>query len=480
MKIRISGLAALSFVSFLSFAPLPCHAEDGAPSVAHGRLPDGRAFRTDSNGHKLVDYIAELEVNVEALNRRVLGLEDEVAEKERQLDRLRAGKPEEGGLVERDLTGGTSSRRPLAEKARAPLPVCGPELDKAQAEVRVLRERLAKMADEQKLPVSARSQQSTLADRELAALRSENQAKERQIDRMQKENAALEASGGKLRSELRACSASQGDPDKTAAELRQVRTRYDSARREIALLKAEHAKGESKAGQKLSQRVAELEAIVAGKDVELAKLRDGQAARIQEGAVAYETALQKARSEVADCESRHGKVAAERSRESDDTIARLRTETRELNMKLMAVQIGLEERENENRRLVSEYEARLEDRGQEARAAIRAGAFAEESGRVDLDRERLSLRTALSRLNNLVIVRDKLFDQYRHRRGASQLEIRPSRLQSEDGQSLGLIASRLRASSSPNELALLKEGVDEIRAKVEDDILLVKRMTPRG
>lgn len=45
-----------------------------------GRLPDGRAFRTDSQGVQIVDYIAELELSIEALNRRVQGLEDELQE----------------------------------------------------------------------------------------------------------------------------------------------------------------------------------------------------------------------------------------------------------------------------------------------------------------------------------------------------------------------------------------------------------------
>jgi hypothetical protein len=56
-----------------------------------GRLPDGRAFRTDGGGNQIVDYIAELELTVEQLNRRVHGLEDEVLEKRELLTRLNKG-----------------------------------------------------------------------------------------------------------------------------------------------------------------------------------------------------------------------------------------------------------------------------------------------------------------------------------------------------------------------------------------------------
>lgn len=41
-----------------------------------GRLPDGRAFRTDADGNQVIDYIAELETTVDALTQQVIALED--------------------------------------------------------------------------------------------------------------------------------------------------------------------------------------------------------------------------------------------------------------------------------------------------------------------------------------------------------------------------------------------------------------------
>lgn len=71
---------------------------------ARGRLPDGRAYRTDKQGNQLVDYIAELELNNEALNRQVGGMQEELQDKEQTIERLQRGRKQAEGLVERDLT----------------------------------------------------------------------------------------------------------------------------------------------------------------------------------------------------------------------------------------------------------------------------------------------------------------------------------------------------------------------------------------
>ncbi|GEM_PF-5560052 len=48
-------------------------------SEERGRLPDGRAFRTDADGNQVIDYIAELETTVDALTEQVIALEDKGA-----------------------------------------------------------------------------------------------------------------------------------------------------------------------------------------------------------------------------------------------------------------------------------------------------------------------------------------------------------------------------------------------------------------
>jgi len=82
-----------------------------------GRLADGRAFRTDVEGTQIIDYIAELELSVEALQRRVYGLENEIDEKDRTLSRLRdrASSGVDEGVRERDIlarSSGSSQKQP--------------------------------------------------------------------------------------------------------------------------------------------------------------------------------------------------------------------------------------------------------------------------------------------------------------------------------------------------------------------------------
>jgi len=68
-----------------------------------GRLADGRAFRTDDQGNQLVDYIAELEVNIQQLERQVQSLEGDVKDKQAQIERLSQARPAAPALEEKNL-----------------------------------------------------------------------------------------------------------------------------------------------------------------------------------------------------------------------------------------------------------------------------------------------------------------------------------------------------------------------------------------
>lgn len=109
MKKRFVPSAAflVLLVSVLSAAQLA--AEDST----RGRLPDGRAFRTDAEGNTLVDYIAELELSVEALQRRVYDLDSQLKSRDLQISRLRQGQPATPSLVERDLVSASSELQPI-------------------------------------------------------------------------------------------------------------------------------------------------------------------------------------------------------------------------------------------------------------------------------------------------------------------------------------------------------------------------------
>ncbi len=72
-----SRLVAIATISTFIFFNQLASAQSESSS---GRMADGRAFRTDSQGVVMVDYIAELELETDSLRRQVQGLESELEE----------------------------------------------------------------------------------------------------------------------------------------------------------------------------------------------------------------------------------------------------------------------------------------------------------------------------------------------------------------------------------------------------------------
>lgn len=69
-----------------------------AQESARGRLADGRAFRTDSQGIQLVDQVAELQVTVDTLKRQLEASENEVALKNSLITEMQASSQQAGNL----------------------------------------------------------------------------------------------------------------------------------------------------------------------------------------------------------------------------------------------------------------------------------------------------------------------------------------------------------------------------------------------
>ena len=123
------GITRVSLSVALLLFPTVLSAED-----ARGRLPDGRAFRTDAQGLQLIDYTAELELNIETLNRRVQSLEDELAERDRRLSSKSSAASHE--LQERTLGAAAApvvQRCPPAPQLTCPVLDCSGEVAEAQA-----------------------------------------------------------------------------------------------------------------------------------------------------------------------------------------------------------------------------------------------------------------------------------------------------------------------------------------------------------
>ncbi|MCB0323599.1 MAG: hypothetical protein KDD69_08495 [Bdellovibrionales bacterium] len=89
------SLAGLFGLAVLLAGPLASEAvadPSGGSQPRYGRLADGRAYRIDAQGLRLVDQMAELEVTVEELRREMRKLEGELVERDGIISRLKEGK----------------------------------------------------------------------------------------------------------------------------------------------------------------------------------------------------------------------------------------------------------------------------------------------------------------------------------------------------------------------------------------------------
>jgi len=230
-----------------------------AEESPRGRLADGRAYRTDENGTQLVDYIAELEVNAEAMNRRIVGLEDELTEKQRIIERLNRGETGaaamRGELRERHLTGEPSID--ATREAQGALERTKAENLRLENELRELRA----------LNVQRGSDESA-GRAEIERLRTALDTERRLRDQDQATYAAVS----------RECAAIRTAPkptcDAAVALAVQQTTREGSARESALHDQLAAARSEEATLRSRSQaRTAELEATVAELNIELGKVR---------------------------------------------------------------------------------------------------------------------------------------------------------------------------------------------------------------
>ena len=93
-----------------------------------GRLADGRAYRTDSQGNQLVDYIAELEVTVATQERQIQGLSDELERANSIIKHSSFQKGTSQQLGERDLLQPESAGSVTPTNVEQPVVDCADEV----------------------------------------------------------------------------------------------------------------------------------------------------------------------------------------------------------------------------------------------------------------------------------------------------------------------------------------------------------------
>ncbi|MCO6429308.1 MAG: hypothetical protein J5J00_00480 [Deltaproteobacteria bacterium] len=155
-----------------------------AEDDARGRLPDGRAYRTDEDGVQLVDYVAELELTIESLQRQVQGLESEARERQAVMASLQKS-GQAPRLSEKDIPSksaeGSSSAAALAAKQECERRVtaCEGRLDDQKTDYDV------KLASMQKTLGEAQS--------EISSLKSILEKKQQEIEALQVKLEAAES-----------------------------------------------------------------------------------------------------------------------------------------------------------------------------------------------------------------------------------------------------------------------------------------------
>lgn len=376
-----------------------------------GRLPDGRAFRTDSAGTQLVDYIAELEVTNDALQRRVYGLEDEIVAKNQEISKLAGSKASSQaaqGVRERDLTssntkGGSEGdcstvRRELAR------------VSATLSEERLLAEQ---SIEEYQIRLTRLENENTLTKESQRVLECEQN--------LSQVHAALQRERGSA--ELERANWEQ-ERVRTAAEMQTLRKSTDEIARER---------------EQLTQQLAELSS-----------------------ARARAAALEKSTPQIPVTVVRTARRGEEPG--AGLTSAQRQAYNRTLTMQ-DATKSGLD--------AVQSHSA-LRNPGVTSPHLIAARQRAVESLRGDFLSE-------INRINGLVRKRDASYKSFQADRPttatAQAVKFQPAKAISSRGNNLAQLGNYAKSAESVSELNNLRRELSEIKAKIQDDIGLIDRMS---
>lgn len=456
-----SLLVSALFVSSICIAQEP----------SRGRLNDGRAYRTDDQGNQLVDYIAELEINIESLNRRIIGLEDELTEKNVQLERASHASPQPAAVKERDLGGSASqgarsefvvadnkSTCPACPKVECPVKECPvkecaqlvcPEVECPEKECPVQecpqqvcpltvcpktecprvecprvecpdKECPEVVCPEVKCPELDCSPVEAAADEKIEQLKDDFDAKSAL--------AKKEVEG--LKSELASL---QRDVDKRAAGSAELRQKLDEAASRIMALQANLREAQE------ARQMAERE-------------RDEQKQLALEARTQAETAQLAAKKAVAD-------YAALQATKAQMQLALEQSQAQAAK----AAAALASKNENTTRQPVA-----VTQRSEEVSGSLMAAR----SRVVDSLRGRLD--DTMSQLKSSISMRDDLYHKFSQKKHA--IAFKPSELVSTRGVTLKDISKRINEATTVYELSALSKELNDIKLKVEDDIGLMKRI----
>lgn len=403
--------------SFLLILFALAYMHDAQADDSRGRLPDGRAFRTDNEGNQLVDYIAELELSVDNLKRQVSGLEYDLQQKQAVIDSNGSGcsLPK---LKETDLIKAPPSAQPAPVKAiSCPACNCTGEIAEARTEAmneaRTRTEEAVRQAKaEAALQASNGSSELIKVRQELAQTRSDLERKQSQLIQLQSQLSR----GSEAQKQLASVQSSISD-----AESRRIdaETRRTSAEQELASSKEE------------------LDAVSDKYEVLISEKED------------LEEKLEDLRAENAALRQSHEKAEAQLA-QAQEQAQQPRTQY------VRNDQIPAPERP-------------------EMRAAFNMPLQKPTNARdVALDSLRGKIATNLNQIQGLIANRDRLYASYI--KGPRPVDFTPASARSSSGMTVQQIRARSDEAQSVRELSLLTRDVNEIRSKIEFDIGMMERM----
>lgn len=403
--------SAFFVASFLLLSSGSLRAED--TDAARGRLPDGRAFRTDAQGNQLVDYIAELELSVEQLNRRVHGLEFEVEERQKQIERMSKRGAGDDSIAERDLLNSRAASAVNSREASFSVPAeAFPEANSESQQAACVQQVAATQQLLEKarfdLEVSRRVQEKSRAEYE------DN------VDRLRAQYSNLKCPRADCSTEVSKVSA---EADKARQELNQTKLSYDAE-------------------------------------------RQAQQKRIND----YEASLTQLRNDLVTRDARlrdlELKLAAATVKQAPSQTLLSASVERSMEKPVLApVEVVKAPEQHEAAR--ASTPPMFRGSGPDQRASLSTAKSRA------VDSLRGSMTGDIRRLRDLIQTRDSLFQGFNQTGKA--YTFKPSPLISSRGYTLSWVTERVRGATSVYELAALAKDLREIRSKVQEDIDLIKR-----
>lgn len=388
------------------------------PAARTGRLKDGRAYRIDDRGYKLIDQLAEYEVSVNELERQVHSLEDELADKNELLASINAkgnSKPNGQAQVAAGLP--PAKVQPEGYSKVQPLD-CSAQIQPLEKELQVLRQSNQNKDRLVALSAPAPTPSHAVCDYEAAA-----KPLREQITNLQ--NALMAAPSNEQLSQA----ANQQAQSERASDT--LKTQLDAEKARAFELQNQIAALKGQSSNNVTQLQSEIEA------------RDKRIAAQEKELATIQTAL-------------------------NDKISR----EQELLANLESAQLAKRSIENENQQLAAKAataRSRLaaETPVVEARASQPATTTAISSS------DKKTLQVELSQIQRLINDRKNLLDSLKSRKSGVLISVQP--LVTKSGSSLD--ALRAQVSRGDGDVEQLAAKLREIQTILQDDIGTLKRLS---